>query len=87
MGAVINLAEVRAKLQQQAEKGGIHHVIAGFETVLQAEADSARHLFVVCGEPSTEEGFHAAWQKEDPKWFESYMNMKQRLAAMKAGLK
>lgn len=32
------------------------------------ELEAAKHLFIVCGQPSTDEGFHAAWMKEDIDW-------------------
>lgn len=47
-----------------------------------SEMEAAKHLFIVCGEPSTEEGFLQAWAKEDAKWLTSFLFLRGLIASM-----
>lgn len=44
-------------------------MIADLQKVADAHEEAARHLFVVCGQPDTQEGFEHAWSKEDEQWY------------------
>lgn len=44
--------------------------------------EAARHLFVVCGEPSTQAGFEMAWAKEDFTWYNEWMNLRAFIKIM-----
>jgi len=58
-------------------------IIIDVKELVAAEEKAARHLFVVCGQPSTDEGFHQAWFKEDPVWFAKWMVLKATADALK----
>ena len=52
------------------------------------ELEAATHLFVVCGQPSTVEGFHQAWMKEDMNWFMQFTALNSTIKVMQGiGLK
>jgi len=44
------------------------------EAVAMIEQD-ARHAFVVCGQPDTQEAFEAAWFSEDPDHYEKWLRL------------
>lgn len=57
-------------------------IIENLKALVVSEEEDARHLFVVCGQPSTQEGFHAAWFKEDPAWFSKWIYLKSSIKAL-----
>lgn len=44
-------------------------MIVDLQKVADEHEEAARHLFVVCGQPSTDAGFELAWANEDYDWF------------------
>lgn len=58
-------------------------IVENLKALAASEEEDARHLFVVCGQPSTDEGFQQAWFKEDPAWFAKWMCLKATIEAMR----
>lgn len=56
-------------------RGDQPSVLAQLIELRDKEVEAARHLFVVCGQPSTDEGLYDAWCKEDPEWFRQVLDL------------
>lgn len=59
-------------------------ILENMKELVKSEEEDARHLFVVCGQPSTREGFMQAWFKEDPSWFAQWMALQASIKTMEA---
>ncbi len=60
-------------------------MIADLKKVADEHEEAARHLFVVCGEPSTQEGFECAWKKEDQVWWWEWATLCAMIKVMEKG--
>lgn len=58
-------------------------ILAQLIELRDKEVEAATHLFVVCGQPSTVEGFYDAWCKEDPEWFYQHESLERAIILMK----
>ena len=67
---------------QNAQKTHRPDMIRALIQLRDSELEAAKHLFVVCGQPSTELGLFEAWAKEDPAWLASFMMLRGMIAAM-----
>lgn len=71
-------------MARQNEKSILQQLIE----VRDKEVEAAAHLFIVCGQPSTVEGFHQAWMKEDMNWFMQFTSLNSAIKVMQEiGLK
>ena len=59
-------------------------IAAKLNDLIKEEEEAARHLFVVCGQPSTPEGFYDAWANEDAAWFAQWTTLKAAARTMLA---
>lgn len=57
-------------------------MIADLQKVADEHEEAARHLFVVCGEPSSQVLFEFAWRKEDPVWYAQWCELKITISQM-----
>lgn len=63
-------------------------ILAQLIELRDKEVEAAAHLFIVCGQPSTVEGFHQAWMKEDQNWFIQFTALNSSIKVMQGlGLK
>lgn len=57
-------------------------ILAQLIELRDKEVEAASHLFIVCGQPSTDEGFHAAWMKEDIDWYMQFTGLEALIDVM-----
>lgn len=58
-------------------------MIEDLQKIAAEHEEAARHLFVVCGQPDTQEGFEMAWAKEDYCWYMEWHAVHNLLIALR----
>lgn len=65
-------------MEPQSEKS----ILARMIELRDEQLDAAAHLFIVCGQPSTEFEFFQAWAKEDQNWFVQFIALRSSIEQM-----
>lgn len=78
-GALVRIGEQLAAARR--ERDFYRERLAEACAALEA---NARHAYVVCGRPDTQEAFEAAWQSEDPETYAQWLRLSGRTAQLSA---